>query len=256
VTISAGAIPSPNIWHHADIYELENRAVDPDGVLEATMRQVRPWHGATVLDIGCGSGYHLPVFAAEAAQVVGVEPHGDVVAMARRRIARLATAARAKGAPSRVPVSSVPASNISALNISVRHGAAQRLPVADASVDVAHARWAYFFGPGCEPGLREMARVVRRGGVGFIIDNDPTRSTFGRWFAQAYPKVDPAANDEFFSRHGWETLRRDIHWRFETRSDFEAVVRIEFAPQAAERIIAEHAGVEVDYAVVIRTRHF
>ena len=30
-------------------------------------------------------------------------------------------------------------------------------------VDVAHARWAYFFGAGCEPGLAELARVLRPG---------------------------------------------------------------------------------------------
>jgi SAM-dependent methyltransferase len=246
VTISTGAIPSPNIWHHADVYEIENRAVDPDGTLEATMREIRPWRGATVLDIGCGTGYHLPVFAASAGCVIGVEPHGDLVTLARRRVALHSGTA----------LSNTTHTNAALSNIFVRHGSAQRLPVADASVDVAHARWAYFFGPGCEPGLREMARVVRRGGVGFIIDNDPTRSTFGRWFARAYPNVEPVANDEFFSRRGWETLRRDIRWRFETRADFEAVVRIEFAPQVAERIIAEHEGVEVDYAVVIRTRSF
>jgi ubiquinone/menaquinone biosynthesis C-methylase UbiE len=231
MTISAGAIPSPNIWHHSDVYEIENRAVDPEGALEATMREIRPWAGATMLDIGCGNGYHLPAFAAEAERVIGVEPHGDLVSQARRRVGSLS-------------------------NVSVRHGSAQRLPVADASVDVAHARWAYFFGPSCKPGLREMKRVVRRGGVGFIIDNDPTRSTFGRWFARAYPQVDPAANDKFFTRHGWQTLRRDIRWRFEARADFEAVVGIEFDPQVAESIIAEHERVEVDYAVVIRIRFF
>ena len=32
-----GAVPSPNIWHHTATYELENRAADPDGRLEAAM---------------------------------------------------------------------------------------------------------------------------------------------------------------------------------------------------------------------------
>ena len=39
--------------------------------------------------------------------------------------------------------------------VRVLEGTAQALPLPDASVDVAHARWAYFFGPGAEPGLRE-----------------------------------------------------------------------------------------------------
>ena len=53
-----------------------------------------------------------------------------------------------------------------------------------------HARWAYFFGPGCEPGLAELDRVMRPGSRAFVIDNDPTRSTFGDWFRRGYPQVD------------------------------------------------------------------
>jgi ubiquinone/menaquinone biosynthesis C-methylase UbiE len=230
-SISDGAIASPNIWHHANVYEIENRAVDPDGILERAMQEIRPWRDAAVLDIGCGTGFHLPRFAASAASVVGVDPHPRLVAAARRRTRKLP-------------------------HVKVRQGAAQRLPLPNASVDFAHARWAYFFGPHCAPGLRELARVVRRGGAAFLIDNDPTRSTFGRWFARAYPEVDPVANDEFFSRHGWQTLHKDIRWSFETRADLEAVVRIEFPRAAAERIIAGHPGLEVDYAVLIRHRSF
>ncbi|MEV4081803.1 SAM-dependent methyltransferase, partial [Nonomuraea fuscirosea] len=44
--IAKGAIPSPNIWNTPQIYELENRAVDPDGAADAAMRALRPWGGA------------------------------------------------------------------------------------------------------------------------------------------------------------------------------------------------------------------
>jgi ubiquinone/menaquinone biosynthesis C-methylase UbiE len=229
--VALGAVPSPNIWNYPQIYETENRAVDPDGVIERELRAARPWSGATVLDIGCGAGFHLPRFAADAARVIGVEPHLDLVRAARTRCR------------------SLPA-------VSVVQGSAQALPVPDASVDVAHARWAYFFGPGCEPGLRELSRVMRRGGSAFVIDNDASRSTFGRWFRRALPAYDPASVDAFFTRAGWSATRRDIRWAFETRSDFEAVVRIEFAPDQAELIIAEHTSCEVDYAIVIRRRDF
>ena len=219
-----GVIPSPNIWRHPEVYERENHAVDPDGVIEAAMREVRDWRGATVLDIGCGSGFHLPRFAVDAARVVGVEPHQPLVELARRRTAGLA-------------------------HVDVRTGTAQRLPVRDASVDVVHARWAYFFGPGCEPGLREVQRVLRRGGAAFVIDNDATRSTFGSWFRRALPSYDPQEVERFWARQGWSRTPLDMRWACRSRAEFEAVVRIEFEPRLAAEILAGHPGSEVDYAV-------
>lgn len=218
------AIPSPNIWNSPGIYELENRGVDPDGVIEAAMRAIRPWDDAIVLDIGCGSGFHLPRFAAEARGVVGIEPHPPLVAAAAKRVGGLR-------------------------NVMVRAGSAQRLPLPDASVDVVHARWAYFFGPGCEPGLAEIRRVLRRGGAAFVIDNDATRSTFGGWFRRALPEYDPAEVERFWAGQGWSRQSLDMRWEMPDRATFEAVVRIEFEPALADSILASHPGTGVDYAV-------
>jgi ubiquinone/menaquinone biosynthesis C-methylase UbiE len=229
--VSEGARPSPNIWNHPATYEIENHAVDPDGRIAAAMQDVASWSGRTVLDVGCGTGFHLPWFASTAASVVGVEPHADLAALARRRTRRLP-------------------------NVTVHQGAAQALPVPDASVDVVHARWAYFFGPGCEPGLAELDRVVRRGGTAFVIDNDPTRSTFGAWFRRGYPDVDPVAVERFWSTRGWTRTPVDIRWSFSSRADLEAVVRIEFATGVADEVLTGHRGVEVDYAVNLWWRHF
>ncbi len=217
-------IPSPNIWDHPETYELENLCVDPDGVIEDAMRRLTDWSGRDVLDLGCGTGFHLPRFAATARSVVGVEPHPPLVAAARRRTRRLS-------------------------GVTVLEGTAQDLPLPPTSVDVVHARWAYFFGPGAEPGLRELDRVVRRGGTAFVIDNDGTRSTFGRWFRLGYPGVDPLAVEEFWARHGWSREPLDIEWRFATRAELEAVVRIEFDPRTAATVLADHHGTTVDYAV-------
>ena len=142
-------------------------------------------------------------------------------------------------------------------HVTVHAGTAQALPLPDASVDVVHARWAYFFGPGCEPGLAELDRVVRRGGVALVVDNDPTRSTFGAWFRRGYPKVPPAAEVErFWSTRGWTRTPVDMGWRFSSRADLEAVVRIEFDRATAEAILAEHEGAEVDYAVNLWSKTF
>lgn len=231
VRIAAGAVPSPNIWNSPKVYELENRAVDPDGLIEAAMARIRPWRGATVLDVGCGAGFHLPRFARTAAEVIGVEPHAGLVKAARRRAAGYA-------------------------NVAVRSGTAQALPVPDASVDVVHVRWAYFFGPGCEPGLAELRRVLRRGGAAFIIDNDATRSTFGGWFRRWLTSYDPGAVERFWTGQGFTREPLDIRWVFERRADLEAVLRIEFPADLAAQFLAEHPGREVDYAVNLWWRSY
>ena len=230
----AGAVPSPNIWHDPQTYEIENRAVDPERAVEAAMGSVASWQGRDLLDLGCGTGFHLPRWATQARTVVGVEPHPGLAAVAARRTSRLP-------------------------HVTVLVGTAQRVPLPDASVDVVQARWAYFFGPGCEPGLAELDRVVRRGGTAFVIDNDSSRSTFGRWFRRGYPTIDADDVERFWSRHGWQRIPVEVAWRFESRADLEAVVRIEFAEDVAEQILVEHApasGLEVDYAVNVWWRHY
>jgi ubiquinone/menaquinone biosynthesis C-methylase UbiE len=213
------------------VYELENLAADPDGLIEQAMRTVRTWDDATVLDIGCGTGFHLPRFARTAAKVMGVEPHEGLASAARRRVA---------GLP----------------GVAVRVGAAQSLPLPSASVDVAHARWAYFFGPGCEPGLTELSRVIRRGGAAFVIDNDATRSTFGSWFRRWLPSYDPDAVERFWARQGFSRTPIDMSWRFSDRASLEAVLRIEFPASLAEEFLFGFPGCEVDYAVNLWWRRY
>ena len=227
--IVRGAIPSPNIWNSPRTYELENRAVDPDGVADAAMSAIRPWAGGSVLDIGCGTGFHLPALAATAGRVAGVEPHSDLAALAAERCRRLP-------------------------NVTVHTATAQAVPVPDASVDVAVARWAYFFGPGCEPGLRELSRVLRRGGAAFVVDLDATRGAFGDWFSRSVPSYSAAAVEAFWTRQGWRRKELDLRMSFSTRADLEAVLRIEFAPAVAEEAIARTTGLGLDYPNVLRWR--
>ena len=229
-----GAVPSPNIWSHPETYELENRSVDPDGVVEAAMTRVLGpggWAGRDVLDVGCGTGFHLSRWADGARSVHGVEPHPALAALAGRRTRRLE-------------------------NVTVHTGTAQDLPLPPASIDVAQARWAYFFGPGCEPGLAELARVVRRGGTAFVLDTDATRSTFGAWFARGHPSVDPVAVQRFWTGHGWQREQLDLVWRFTSRADLESVLRLELPPRVAEDALAGHLGTTVDCAVDLWWKRF
>ena len=94
-----GAVPSPNIWQHTATYEVENRAADPDGRLWSAMATRVSWHGRTVLDLGCGSGFHLPRFAEDAATVIGVDPHPGLVRLAAAPDARAARRSTYASAP-------------------------------------------------------------------------------------------------------------------------------------------------------------
>lgn len=230
-----GVRRSPNIWDNPDVYERQNAGVDPDGNIETAMARIQDWTGLHLLDLGCGAGYHLPRWARRAGRVTGVEPHPPLVAGARRRVA---------ADPATAAVTTVLA------------GSAEAVPLPDASVDVTQARWAYFFGPGCEPGLRELERVTRPGGVAFVIDNDPTRSTFGAWFRRAWPRWDPGAGERFWRRQGFTREPVDIEWRFPDRATFEDVVRIEFPADPAAAILAEHPGTGVDYALNLWWRRY
>ncbi|WP_270887272.1 class I SAM-dependent methyltransferase [Pedococcus sp. 5OH_020] len=228
----SGATPSPNIWDTPDVYEVENRGVDRANVVEAAMETLHPFEGADLVDVGCGTGFHLPRFVELGCRsVVGVEPHPPLVSLARDRVRDLP-------------------------QVVVHEAMAQSLPLRDHCADIVHARWAYFFGAGSEPGLAELERVLRPGGTAFVVDNDATRSLFGRWFTRANPTYDALAVERFWHRQGWSREPLTIRWDFDSRDDFEQVVRIEFPETVAEGILAEHEGTGVDYGVNLWWRRF
>lgn len=229
MTSRSGLIPSPNAWRWPGLYELENRSQDVHGAVARALREVAPWDGRDVVDIGCGAGFHLPMFAATARSVVGVEPHLPLVEQARSRTVDLPT-------------------------VSVQRGLAQQLPMADRSVDVAHARTAYFFGPGCEPGLAEAARVLRPGGVLVVVDLDSSRSSYGSWMREDLPSYRPSSVEQFFRVQGFSMRRVDTVWQFADRASLRAVLGIEFSPGRAERAFAETPGLTVDVAYRVHSR--
>ncbi|WAL64191.1 class I SAM-dependent methyltransferase [Amycolatopsis cynarae] len=232
-------VPSPNIWYYPDVYERENRAQDVDGAIWRVIAEEAAWAGRDVVDVGCGDGFHLPVFASAARSVVGVEPHEPLLLRAKRRVGELR-------------------------NVEVLGGPAQRLPLPEGCADVVHARTAYFFGPGCEPGLREADRVLRPGGSLVIVDLDVTGEPYGRWMREDLPHYDPAAVEAFFAGQGFRCRRVATRWWFAERAELEAVLKIEFSPAVAARAIADVLRrnddpangftVPVDYRVHVREK--
>jgi ubiquinone/menaquinone biosynthesis C-methylase UbiE len=220
-----GIHPSPNIQTSPDLYELENLAADPDQYLEHAMQAIAPWAGKTVLDLGAGTGFHIPRFH-QAAHVFGLEPHHDSRLLAMQRIAHLALR-----------------------NVSILSGSAESSPLRDQIVDICHARFAYFFAPNCLPGLRELERVMRPGGTAFIIDNDLVEGTFAAWLQQSpyYKSATASEVTQFWHEQGFAEQSIPSEWRFERRKDLERVVQLEFGDVLAAKLLAQHEGLRISY---------
>ena len=226
--------PSPNQGGDPALYELENQAFDPQGLVLDAMRACAPWADRTLLDLGCGSGFWLPGYAAEAALAIGVEPDPALVPIAQDRIGREG-AERAR----------------------VLTGSAEHIPLEDASVDVVHARFAYFFPPHCEAGLTEVLRVLKPGGALVVVDNDLRTGQFAELLA-ASPGAEVQGGgdptDEWWAQRGAERTEVLSEWRFESRADFDAVLRLEFPAQVADPWLAAHPeALGLSYGYVLFT---
>ena len=220
-TAGAAQLPdfrrAPNQGGNIGLYELENRAVDPGGHLLAAMRARAPWSGRTLLDLGCGSGYWLAGYAGEAAEVIGVEPDPRLLPLAAARDPR----------------------------VRVLHGSAEHIPLADESADVVHARFAYFFPPGCDAGLAEVMRVLRPGGTLVVIGNDLRAGEFAGLVRAAGEALVPAGGeqaDAWWAARGAGRTTVRSSWRFTSRADFEAVLRMEFPLKVADPWLAARPG--------------
>lgn len=225
---------SPNIQNAPDIYEIENLAADPDMLIEAAMWNIQPWTNGIVLDVGAGTGFHLPRFHPHSDRTIAIEPHDPSRRAAKDRM-----------------------SSLGMDEVSILGGSADALPLAWNSVDLVHARFAYFFAPDCDRGVRELERVVRPGGVAFIIDNDLRSGTFASWLRRSpWVEHDPDLVEGFWRDRGFNITRIPGRWAFSTRQDLEAVVRIEFPADVAEEIIAEHRGIEVEYHYLLIHRRY
>ncbi len=222
-------VPAPNQGSDPALYEVENRAMDPRGLVLTAMRAAAPWAGKTLVDLGCGSGFWLTAYADEAERVIGVEPDERLVPTAGARDAR----------------------------VEVRHGSAEHIPLADASADVVHARFAYFFPPDCAPGLNEVMRVLRPGGALVVVDNDLRAGQFAELLNAspwAAAQGGGRATDDWWSRRGAERVEVMSEWLFERRADLEAVLRLEFPTDVADRWLGAHPdALGLSYGYVLFT---
>ena len=202
---------APNLGGRPGVYELENRAVQQAGHVLPAIRGLAPWAGRTIVDLGCGSGFWLPIYAAEAGRVIGIEPDRVLLQAARCRVTRDP-------------------------GVEILAGSAEHIPLPDDSADVVHARFAYFFPPGTDAGLAEVLRVLRPGGRLVVVDNDYRWGEFASLLAAsaANPPAQTAARtDRWWAERGASRHEVRSELRFGSRADLAAVLHIEFPAQVA-----------------------
>jgi Methyltransferase domain len=152
-------------------------------------------------------------------------------------------------------------------------GSAEHLPLPDRSVDVVHARFAYFLSPGIvgaaratgaggvmasgasgqagagapgDAGLAEVMRVLRPGGSLIVVDNDYRWGDFAGLLAAAAavpPPQTARAIDAWWRERGATRHEVRSQWRFASRADLAAVLNIEVPATVARAWLARHPAV-------------
>jgi len=126
--------------------------------------------GATVLDLGCGSGTDTLIAARRVGptgRVIGVDFSTAMLSRARQAVAESGV-----------------------INVELRESEAERLPIRDGEIDVAIVNGIFNLNPARDTIFRELARVIKPAGTLFaaeLILSQPlpseTRSNIADWFA-------------------------------------------------------------------------
>jgi SAM-dependent methyltransferase len=210
-----------------ELFGLMTQAIDPEGRIPAAMQATAPIEGRVLLDVGAGVGDRTIRYAPLVARVYALEPDPKALPILRGRI-------KSSGAT----------------NVTVTPGSAAAIPLEDNSADVAYATWAYFFGPGSEPGLREVERVIRPGGDIVIVQNYGQDELSSFWTAdesqcEAWPP--------WFAEQGFACEVVDTVWRFRTIDEALAVLEFLWGKRARTYAL-EVDKAEFGYKVAIYHR--
>jgi ubiquinone/menaquinone biosynthesis C-methylase UbiE len=128
-------------------------------------KQLRPYRervaGAAkgrVLDVGIGSGLNLPFYARQAQEIFGLDPSPRLLARSRNEAQRIQTP------------------------VHLLEGTAERIPLADRSMDTVVMTWTGCSIPEVAAALREMRRVLKvDGGLLFVEHGRAPEPGVARW---------------------------------------------------------------------------
>ena len=135
-----------NLYDRFVLPTLINWAMTSGEAMRFRARHVPNARGA-VLEIGIGSGLNLPFYTNEVTRLYGVDPSAELLAMAKPR-----------AAAARFPVE-------------LFQCAADRIPLADASIDTVVVTWALCSILNPVDALREIRRILKPGGALIFVEH-------------------------------------------------------------------------------------
>ena len=191
------------------MFAIERSAMDRDGVVLRALNDLLP--GGRVLDVGAGDGFTAERLGASRL-IVALEPSGGMIGERQLTWVR---------------------------------GDAEHLPFADATFDGAYATWAYFFSRDWDPtpGIRELDRVVRRGGALAIVDN------LGDDAFASMADGDISADPAWWAGQGFDTHVIETAFRFDDIDDARRLLGFFFGDRGAAA-----ASIDVPFHVGLFTR--
>jgi SAM-dependent methyltransferase len=173
--------------------------------LDALADLVRGQREARVLDLGCGAGHVSFTAAPHVREVVACDLSAEMISV-------VAAAAKERGLT----------------NIVTRESVAENLPFAEASFDLVLSRYSTHHWRDLDAGLREIARVLKPGGIVAIVDSVSPGTPRLDTFLQAIELLRDPSHVRNRSRAEWDDAlaRAGLFTRstrgFRIRLDFDA----------------------------------
>jgi ubiquinone/menaquinone biosynthesis C-methylase UbiE len=207
-----------------ELFALMTQAIDPEERVPAAIQAIAPIEGRVLLDVGAGVGDRTIQYARIADHVYALEPDHNALPILRGRI-------KSSGAS----------------NVTVLPAGADAIPLEDDTVGVAYATWAYFFGAGSEPGMREVERVLQPGGDFTVVQNYGHDELSQFWAAH---EAECEAWPPWFAEQGFACQVVDTVWRFQSQDEALAVLEFLWG-EGARAYVLEQGKVEFGYKVAI-----
>lgn len=150
-----------------------------------------------VADVGTGTGYLLPPLANHFRQVIGVDPVPNMLEGARQRV------------------------ELAGLdNVDLRGGHLSELPIEDESVDLAVAVLVLHHVPAPAQALKELRRILRKGGAILIVEQVAHESeVFRERMQDRWLGFEPAELSERLEGIGFQRVRSNALTTVERPAD-------------------------------------